>query len=208
MKEIVVAKVGGSVARRNVERIKGVMDELSLADRVVVIPGGWVFADFSRLIDWRLKLGNKTAHRLGIMSMEMYAEVLLGTSREFEGVEIRELRFEREGKYVLMPYSSKLYELLPESWEVTSDSVAVWVANELKSKYRVRVVKITDVDGIYVNGKLVEKIRAEEVKGCLDSYSLKLIRKCGISVFVCNGVVEGRVKSYIVEGRTLGTLVY
>ncbi len=209
--EVIVAKLGGSIARRRFDRLKGILEELSYAKKIVIVPGGWIFADISRLIDLKIGLEDETSHTLGIMSMEMFAKVLLDVGKEkFKPALLNELVFnrERENRFILLPYSSNMHKLdLPKSWEVTSDSLALWTAKMLKKEYNVKVIKITDVDGIFVNGKLVKKIRAEEVKGCLDPYSLKFIREFEIPVFVCNGIIKNRVKSYILEGQTLGTLV-
>ena len=206
---VVVAKVGGSVARRGLECLKALLKELrSLNETVVVIPGGWVFADFSRLVDSNLNLKAELSHAMGILSMEMYARVIENFG--FKSVTLEDFKKIGKGdKLVLLPYSSGLHESeLPKSWRVTSDSIAVWVAQKLKEwGHDIAVLKVTDVDGVFEGDRLLSRVKAEEVHGCVDDYALKLIRKYGIRLFVCNGTERGRVKDYIVEGRTLGTLI-
>ncbi len=206
---VVVAKVGGSLARRGFESLKLTLDELgSLDEAVVVVPGGWVFADISRLVDSCLNLKAGLSHSMGILAMEMYGYIVANFG--FSAATLEDLREVKKGdKLVLLPYSSGLHESeLPKSWRVTSDSIAVWVAQKLREwGYDAVVLKITDVDGIFKDGHLLDRVKAEDVRGCVDSYALKLIRKYGIRLFVCNGIRRGRVKGYIVEGRTLGTLI-
>jgi aspartokinase-like uncharacterized kinase len=209
---IIVAKVGGSLGRRGFEKLGIVINELkTLEDAVVVIPGGWAFADISRLVDVKLNLNSKLSHAMGILSMEMYAHIIMNFG--LKGATLKNLKkLEKGEKFVLLPYSSKLHESeLPKSWDVTSDSIAVWVAHRLKlAGYSISVIKITDVDGIFKNGRLLNRVKAHEISrgfgdlSCIDSYALKLIQKLGIKLFVCRW---DRVKDYIVEGKMLGTLI-
>ncbi len=202
---MLVVKLGGSIAVRGIDKLKAVLEELEVAENVLVVPGGWVFADIVRLVDYYHSMP-KASHVLGVLSMEMYA-YLISELSGFKLTTLQELSAGKKGKFVLLPYSSKLYKELPESWEVTSDSFAVLVAHRVGCR---EVLKVTDVDGILDGNKLLPEVKAGELKGetCLDSYSAKLIERLGVRVFICNGLKRGRVKGYIVEGRTPGTLVY
>lgn len=212
---MMVVKVGGSVARAGICVLKRVLEELSHSKTpLLIVPGGWIFADFVRLVDCSHNLG-ETAHDMAIAGMEIYAMLIShigGFDRiTFDRITLEELDEKSfKGIYVLMPYSSRIQESeLPKSWDVTSDSIAIWVASKLKDwgLGGKTVLKITDVDGVYRNGRFCERVRARDALGCIDRYSIRLIEERGIDVFVCNGLKAGRVKGYIVEGKTLGTLI-
>ncbi|RLI87810.1 MAG: uridylate kinase [Archaeoglobales archaeon] len=191
-----VVKIGGSVA----SRIEGILEELS--GDVLIIPGGWIFANAVRELDSERKLPSSAAHWMCIAGMEMYGYYISSL-----GVKTTEKLERVKGIKVLLPYCILKKSELPQSWDVTSDSIAVWVASKLGVK---EVIKITDVDGIFLNGRFIEKIRASELIGkktCVDSFAPELMAKLGINMFVCNGLVEGRVKDYILRSQARGTLI-
>ena len=198
-----IVKVGGSVAAR----IKGILKELEESkEDVLIVPGGWIFADLVRKLDID---NDSAAHWMAILAMEQYGYYISSF-----GVNIvkprtfNELKGKLFGLSVLLPYELiKNNDELPHSWDVTSDSIAVWVASKLNVR---EVIKLTDVDGLIINGQVVEKVKAADIVGietCVDSYAPKLMIRYGINMFVCNGLFEERVKNYITEGRAKGTLI-
>jgi len=130
-----VVKIGGSVA----SRIEGILEELS--GDVLIIPGGWIFANAVRELDSERKLPSSAAHWMCIAGMEMYGYYISSL-----GVKTTEKLERVKGIKVLLPYCILKKSELPQSWDVTSDSIAVWVASKLGVK---EVIKITDVDGIF-----------------------------------------------------------
>ena len=192
-----IVKVGGSVFKK----AKEVLEEIKEAGKpCIIIPGGWVFADVVRL----LNLDDDTAHWMALKAMDVYG-IYLGSFAEL--IEPDDFNFEIDGVKVLLPYRLvRKYDELPHSWEVTSDSVAVWIAGKMGVK---KVVKVTDVDGVFVNGELAERLDYGEVpkNSCIDNFAVKLAERYGIEIFVCNGFVRGRVKNYILRGGAVGTLI-
>ncbi len=201
-----VVKMGGSVA----SRVEGLLKELEGCGDILIVPGGWIFAEAVRKLDSQRKLPEKAAHWMCIAGMEIYGYYIssfgVGTVNELRKV---------SGIAVLLPYLILKSSNLPECWEVTSDSVAVWVASRLGIN---EVVKITDVDGVILNGRLVERIKASELAGrntCVDGFAPKLMVEEGVNMFVCNGLRPGRVKNYIlrsqaslsVQSHAKGTLI-
>lgn len=197
---MIVVKLGGSVAS-NVEEILSALR--SLGKDILIVPGGWIFADQIRKID----VEDEQAHWMAILAMEQFGYYISSFGVEtikpgdFDEIEFRGIR-------VLLPYELLINrDELPHSWDVTSDSIAIWIASKLGVK---EVIKLTDVDGIFLNGRLVEKIQASQIVGiktCLDSYAPKIMIKHGIDTFICNGLFANRVKDYIAKGRAKGTLV-
>ncbi len=196
---MIVVKLGGSVAGN----IPALIHSLRSTQKdVLIVPGGWIFADQIR----KLKIDEDRAHWMAILAMEQYGYYI--SSFGVETVRPTDFDFEFSGVRVLLPYELLLQnDELPHSWKVTSDSIAIWIASKLGVR---AIIKLTNVDGIILNGRLVERIKASEIVGkktCLDPYAPKLMIEGGIDMFICNGLFVNRVKDYIAKGRAKGTLV-
>jgi len=195
----VIVKVGGSVA----ENLEVVVDTLGLLKVVHIIPGGWVFADLVREIDREKKFHPSVSHWMAVLSMSIYGFYIFGIAekRGFEIYEPEDFSLP-EKRTVLLPYRLlRKYDELPHSWEVTSDSIAVWVAARAGFD---EVVKVT-AGRILRNGEVVEKVKASELEtDVVDKLTPKLLTKYGINMFVCN---PEELKNYILRGRANGTLI-
>jgi hypothetical protein len=196
-----IVKVGGSVAAK----IKEIVKELKkIREDILIVPGGWIFADLVKEKASKEKLNCSTSHWMAIASMEIYAHYISNFgARAIEGLDF-------SGVCVLLPYRLlRETNELPHSWDVTADSIAVWLASKLNHR---EVIKLTDVDGIFINGELVKKITASYliencIQTCVDAFSPYLMRRFSINMFVCNGMVRERIKDYIVRGQAKGTLI-
>lgn len=196
---MIVVKLGGSVAS-NLKEIVSILQ--SLDEDILIIPGGWIFAELVR----RLDVEDEKAHWMAILAMEQFGYYI--SNFGVETIKPEDFDIEFSGVRVLLPYELLINnDELPHSWDVTSDSIAIWIASKLGVK---EVIKLTDVDGIILDGKLVERIEAEKligIKTCLDPYAPKLMVELSIDTFICNGLFANRVKDYIAKGRAKGTLV-
>ncbi len=196
---MIVVKLGGSVAG-NIPNIVRALE--STRKEILIVPGGWMFADLIRKLD----VEDEKAHWMAILAMEQFGYYI--SNFGVETIRPKNFDIEFAGIRVLLPYELLINnDELPHSWDVTSDSIAIWIASKLGVK---EVIKLTDVDGIILNGKLVEMIEAERligIKTCLDSYAPKLMVELSIDTFICNGLFANRVKDYIAKGRAKGTLV-
>ena len=197
---MIVVKLGGSVA----SNVKEILSVLSSTGRdILIVPGGWIFADQIR----KLGVEDEQAHWMAILAMEQFGYYISSFGvetikpKDFEDIEF-------EGIRVLLPYELILRnDELPHSWDVTSDSIAIWIASKLGIN---NIVKLTNVDGIILNNRVVERVRASQLIGiqtCLDKYAPKLMVEYGMDTFICNGLFANRVKDYITKGRAKGTLV-
>jgi aspartokinase-like uncharacterized kinase len=144
-----VVKVGGALLGRQgaldtiVEVLRRVAER---GDPVLVVPGGGPFADVVRRIDTELRLADDAAHWMAILGMSQYAELL---SSLVPGARLVETAGEcalalRSGCLPMLAPHRWLHAVdpLPHSWEVTSDSIAAWVAGELAA---VRLVLVKAV---------------------------------------------------------------
>jgi 5-(aminomethyl)-3-furanmethanol phosphate kinase len=142
---MLVVKVGGGLAA-----IPGALDaacaavaDLARRHRVVVVPGGGPFAEGVREFDRREGLGEDAAHWMAILAMDQYAHVLA------DRIE-RAVLVEEPGNIgpavgagrpaVLAPYRwMRSADVLPHSWDATSDSVAAFIAGALDAAHLVLV---------------------------------------------------------------------
>jgi 5-(aminomethyl)-3-furanmethanol phosphate kinase len=132
-----VLKVGGAVVRDALVLADVLASVALLAARrpVVVIPGGGEFADAVRAAQARLGFPDDTAHWMALLAMDQVAELLAaslpaGCVVQDSGEVERALG--RGACPVLAPARwMRAADVLPHTWDVTSDSVAAFVAGAL-----------------------------------------------------------------------------
>ncbi len=129
-----VVKLGGSLARSPL--LRNWLDVLATGGgRLAVVPGGGPFADEVRAMQHLWRFGDPAAHRMALLAMEQYGIMLAGLRPELRSAadrtQIRETL--RDGLVpVWMPTRMTLGRKdILESWDVTSDSLAAWLANSL-----------------------------------------------------------------------------
>ena len=142
---IVVLKIGGALTRipGALESVCGAASDLTRRHRVVVVPGGGPFADSVREFDRGHGLSDDAAHWMAILAMDQYAHVL--AQRIGRAVLVEEpggigAALGAGRPAVLAPYRwMRGADVLPHSWEVTSDSVAAFIAGALDAAHLVLV---------------------------------------------------------------------
>lgn len=132
-----VVKLGGSLA--NSEELPHWLDVIATAGagKVVVVPGGGPWADEVREAQKREGFNDCVAHRRALRAMEQYGRVLATMRSEFVLTDsvaaIREVLTHGQVP-VWMPYEMVVADpSIPESWDVTSDSLAAWLAGKLNA---------------------------------------------------------------------------
>jgi aspartokinase-like uncharacterized kinase len=114
------------------------------AGRVIVAPGGGLFADAVRAAQPAMRFDDEAAHDMALMAMAQYGRALTSLSTDFVYAETLEaVRFAvAHGKIpVWSPWPMlRAHPDIPRSWEVTSDSLAVWLAMTLGAR-RVVLIK-------------------------------------------------------------------
>jgi aspartokinase-like uncharacterized kinase len=143
----VVVKVGGALLR-NASAYDDVVHALSTRERAVrmlVVPGGGLFADAVRVADRALAFGDDAAHWMAVLAIDQHAHLLAG--RVADSVVVANMdeisAAIADGVLpVLAPYAwVRATDALPHSWDVTSDSVAAWVAGTVGAR-RLVLIKI------------------------------------------------------------------
>jgi aspartokinase-like uncharacterized kinase len=153
--EPVVVKLGGGLGR-----IPGALAEAGAAlgeaarrRPLVVVPGGGRLADAVRAIDRELSLPPTTAHWMAILAMDQYAHVIAAcTPRSVVAHDRAEIQaaLAEQRIPVLAPYRwMRAADALPHRWEVTSDSIAAFLAGALDAGLLVLLKPVSGpVDGL------------------------------------------------------------
>ena len=133
----VVVKLGGGLLRepRDFGAVAGALADGARGRRVVVVPGGGPFADAVRALDRRLPLSDDDAHWMAVLAMDQYAHLVASAvrgARLVEGPADIADALAAGAIPVLAPFRwLHVADPLPHSWDVTSDSIAAWVARAL-----------------------------------------------------------------------------
>jgi probable H4MPT-linked C1 transfer pathway protein len=130
---IVVVKVGGALLSypSHLETVLRQIDDAT-ALRLLVVPGGGPFADAVREVDAAAGLSNSAVHWMAILGMDQYAHLI--ASRLSRAVLVEDVTGIHQAlgsaRVPVLAPSRWLRQVdpLPHSWDVTSDSIAAWVA--------------------------------------------------------------------------------
>ncbi len=132
-----VLKFGGAFADDPALLARAARATAALAARrpLVVMPGGGPFADLVRTVDAAWRLDPTTAHRMAILAMDQYGHLL---AERIPGARLVHWLDEVAAAHsagalpVLAPAQwLRANDSLPHRWEVTSDSLAAYLANAL-----------------------------------------------------------------------------
>ena len=174
----------------------------------LVIPGGGPMADLVREIFSRGDLSQEAAHWMAVLAMEQYAYFLADGT----GIGLTSVIRRPQGNpnvEILLPYQALQRDDfgLGHNWDYTSDSVAMLVAARLSTS----LIKATDVDGVILDGKVVEEVSSSSLLGfesCIDQGTLCLLcdRFKERSVWVMNGTDPERFAMSLRTGKG-GTVI-
>ena len=142
-KSIWVVKIGGSLlGSPELERWLALFAKFSDGN-IIIVPGGGVFADAVREAQKLSKITDKCAHKLAVLAMDQFGLLLanmnplLVTART--EMEIDERTWQHRC-IVWLPSQMVLAEdNIPQNWDVTSDSIAAWLAEKLNAQQLVLV---------------------------------------------------------------------
>jgi aspartokinase-like uncharacterized kinase len=133
-----VIKIGGSLlGSPELERWLELFAKFSDGN-IIIVPGGGVFADAVRNAQKVSKISNKCAHKLAVLAMDQFG-LLLANMNEDLAIARTEMEIdERTWQHrciVWLPSQMVLADdTIPESWDVTSDSIAAWLAKKIDAQ--------------------------------------------------------------------------
>lgn len=145
-----VVKVGGALLTQ-----PGAIDAAARAldaaaargERILAVPGGGPLADTVRRLDASLQLDPSTTHWMAVLAMDQHALLLASRTaggRVTDDPARVSAILDAHTVPVLAPYRwLRERDPLPHSWDVTSDSIAAWVAGEVGAQRLVLVKPVT-----------------------------------------------------------------
>src|SRR6185503_5640050 len=140
-----VVKIGGGLLAHegSLDSVLLVLADIARDEPLLIIPGGGPFADAVRDQDARLTLTDDAAHWMAVLGMDQYAHLIVSRMPRAELVtDATEMSTALASRRipVLAPYAWLCRaDPLPHSWEVTSDSIAAWIAHAIAARRLVLV---------------------------------------------------------------------
>lgn len=216
-----VIKIGGSLAMYP-SSLRTLCQKLSIYSkkhRITIIPGGGEFADTVRAVDKRFNLPSNISHRMAILGMDQYGLMLLELiPNSIDITDIDEITKAHDlGKVPVFLPSKHLFseDPLENTWDVTSDSIALYTANRLQAN---KALLVKDVDGIFTSdpqkekwATLISKITDSELstiqQGSVDKALSKLLLQWQIDCFVVNGLFPERIEAILDNREDIYTMI-
>lgn len=214
-----VLKVGGSLIEHPAElkALCKTLSSLAKTHKMLIVPGGGVFADVVRKVDEEWGLSETTVHKMAVLAMDQFGLFLSDiTPNSQVCYSLEDVRSAGRGSLPILLPSQYIFceDPLEHSWDVTSDSIAAYMAGVLNAE---KLVLITDVDGIYdddpkksPNAKLVEQLAAEQLlswnkRTSVDKSLPKLLIKFRLNCYVVNGIHPERIHAVLANRKSVYT---
>ena len=161
---MIVVKLGGSLYSS--ELLQVWVDAIASLNHheIIIVPGGGPFADQVRSASNDWKIDDETAHDMAVLAMQQYGYLIASLNRDVLPLSsIDSLSFGSNKKaFIWFPYQDVIEKCdYPKSWHVTSDSIALWLANYISAE-KLCMIKSADI------GQLtIDKIGASDI---VDNY--------------------------------------
>ena len=189
-----VVKVGGSLYNC----VPDLVPVLLASGRpLLIVPGGGIFADAVR----KCQVDDDSAHWMAIAAMDQYGWYIAS-----HGIMTTAHLQVPDRPVVFLPYCSlQQHDQLPHSWDVTSDSVAAWVAD----RFGLDLVLLKSADGILENGSLVKQVTIPVKTEVVDPFFIPFVLEKEVRTTIINGSYIDRVEKFLrgetVSGTRIGT---
>ena len=211
---LTVVKIGGGLGRAAGDAALRALclrvGELAERHPLLVVPGGAEFADAARDHDRRFGLCATTSHRMAILGMEQFGWLL---SDLISGAErCAHLARPADGRATVLLPAQLALDALPASWQVTSDSIAAWVAGQVGAD---RLVLVKPVDGLFAEwparGQPLARLTVGELAalrpGGVDAFLPTVLEAAHFETWVIGGRDPERVVELFERGTTVGTRI-
>ena len=138
-----VVKLGGSLlGSPELKRWLEIVVKFS-DGKIIIVPGGGVFADAVREAQQLTHINDSSAHHLALLAMDQFGLVIAGMNPELvtasSELEIAERGWQHRGIIWLPSKMVLADETVPQNWQVTSDSLSAWLANKLGAEQLILV---------------------------------------------------------------------
>jgi aspartokinase-like uncharacterized kinase len=188
----IVVKLGGSLCNRITDLVPAL-----IASRrpLFIVPGGGIFADAVR----DSRVDDDFTHWMAIAAMDQYGWLIAS-----QGIITTTLMHVPDRTVVFLPYCSmQNLDPLPHSWDVTSDSIAAWVADTLG----LDLLLLKSVDGIREAGTLLERVSAPVDTEVVDPFFIPFVLEKKIKTTIINGSCINHVEKFLKGEAVLGTRI-
>jgi aspartokinase-like uncharacterized kinase len=141
----IVVKVGGGLLAHahHFDAVLAALADAAAAGRVLIVPGGGPFADAVRHVDRQMGLSDDAAHWMAVLAMDQYAHLLASRldSADLVSNTAGIAGAVGQGRLAVLAPMRWLQEAdpVPHSWDVTSDSIAAWIAGTVGARRLVLV---------------------------------------------------------------------
>jgi len=213
----VVCKIGGSLSQPGVLRpLLKTLEASRSEHRLLVVPGGGAFADVVRSEAATFHLRETASHWMAILAMDQYGYLLADLGHATRTVrtptEIEDALGDGAVPILLPSTLLLAADPLPHSWDVTSDTIAAYIAISLGADL---LVLLKDVDGVLTadpredpGAVLIPRLGLSRLAGygCVDAAfarEAERLRRC----WILNGRHPERLVTLLRSGETVGTEV-
>lgn len=208
-----VLKVGGSLFPEDAVKLCRTLE----GKDVMVISGGGKLANQLRAYDEKMSFSDTATHKSAILCMDILGMLLadkISSAKVIYTFKQAKSALKSGRLPILLPFQY-LDDADPveHSWGVTSDSLSLYIAHQLKAKLLIA----TDVDGIYDQkpsedgARIIKNISAKKLldfgETSVDEFLAKLLLQYETSCYVVNGKYPERVLS-IIEGESSEDNIY
>ena len=111
--------------------------------KVVIVPGGGLFANSVREAQMISNASDEVAHQLALMAMDQFGILLASMNADLvtasSELEIAERGWQHRGIVWLPSKMAMSDQTIPKSWQVTSDSLSAWLADKLGAEQLILV---------------------------------------------------------------------
>ncbi len=138
-----VVKIGGSLlGSPELEQWLALFAKFS-DGKIIIVPGGGVFADAVREAQKLSKITDACAHRLAVLAMDQFGLLLANMNPNLalarSEMEIDERTWQHRGIVWLPSRMVLADDTIAKNWNITSDSIAAWLANKVNAQQLVLV---------------------------------------------------------------------
>lgn len=202
-------KLGGSL-QQFPHALKKLCQQITFASEehnLHILPGGGGFADKVRFLDNQYRLDQTTTHWMAITAMEAYAYLLHYLIPD-SMISHEILEKPPNKPKIILPYKHlRAADIFPHSWDVSSDSIALYYAHRLNSALiLLKIVDgINDVHGTLINELDVNELRTMETN-IVDAAFAETLQQYKVKeCWIINGLFPNRLLTLLQSKIVIGT---
>jgi len=178
---MLVIKLGGSLeSAKTLLHCLNRIEQQYHGQKVVIVTGGGAFANQVRITQQHWGFDDDCAHAMALLAMQQMAWVVKGLKADIELA--HSVRAIQQSPSNIIVWSPDIDELnnagIPATWDITSDSLAAWLANTLFAD-ELLVIKSAAIDDTLSLAQLAEQ-------GIVDKAFCECVANSAFTVRVIN----------------------